>query len=322
MSTLERADAHLTPNYARYPVEFARGEGARLWDTDGTEYLDFLTGISVSSVGHCHPAVVAAIREQAGRLLHVGNLFYTEPMSRLARRLAESSLGGKVFFTNSGAEAVEAALKCARKARQGGTIVSLHGAFHGRTYGALSATPQESKQAPFAPLVGGFISVDPTVEALAAAVDEHTAALILEPIQGETGVHVLPDELLRFARERCDRVGATLIFDEIQTWSRAHRHRLGIRALRRDARPADERQGARRRPADRRADPGAATPTPSRPATTARPSPAAQSSAPRRSRRWTFSSTRRCSRGCVIWASCCARASRPCLMSSRSAGVA
>ena len=217
MSTLERADAHLTPNYARYPVEFARGEGARLWDADGTEYLDFLTGISVSSVGHCHPAVVAAIREQAGRLLHVGNLYYTEPMSRLARRLAESSLGGKVFFTNSGTEAVEAALKCARKARQGGTIVSLHGAFHGRTYGALSATPQESKQAPFAPLVGGFVSVDPTIEALAAAVDEHTAALILEPIQGETGVHVLPDRLLHFARERCDLVGATLIFDEIQT---------------------------------------------------------------------------------------------------------
>ena len=217
MSALERADAHLTPNYARYPVEFARGEGARLWDADGTEYLDFLTGISVSSVGHCHPAVVAAIREQAGRLLHVGNLYYTEPMSRLARRLAESSLGGKVFFSNSGAEAVEAALKCARKARQGGTIVSLHGAFHGRTYGALSATPQESKQAPFAPLVGGFVSVDPTIEALAAAVDQQTAALILEPIQGETGVHVLPDGLLRFARERCDLVGATLIFDEIQT---------------------------------------------------------------------------------------------------------
>ena len=217
MSTVERADAHLTPNYARYPVEFTRGEGARLWDSDGVEYLDFLAGISVSSVGHCHPAVVAAIREQAGRLLHVGNLYYTEPMWRLAGRLAESSLGGKVFFTNSGTEAVEAALKCARKARQGGTIVSLHGAFHGRTYGALSATPQESKQAPFAPLVGGFVSVDPTIAALGAAVDEHTAALILEPIQGETGVHVLPDELLRFARERCDLVGATLIFDEIQT---------------------------------------------------------------------------------------------------------
>jgi acetylornithine/N-succinyldiaminopimelate aminotransferase len=217
VSAVERADAHLTPNYARYPVEFARGEGARLWDAEGTEYLDFLSGISVSNVGHCHPAVVSAIREQAGRLLHVGNLYYTEPMSRLAARLAESSLGGKVFFTNSGTEAVEAALKCARKARHGGTIVSLHGAFHGRTYGALSATPQESKQAPFAPLVGGFLSVDPTLEALAAAVDEHAAALIVEPIQGETGVHVLSDELLRFARERCDLVGATLIFDEIQT---------------------------------------------------------------------------------------------------------
>ena len=217
MSTLERADAHLTPNYARYPVEFARGEGARLWDTEGTEYLDFLTGISVSNVGHCHPAVVRAIREQAGRLLHVGNLYYTEPMSSLARRLAESSLEGKVFFTNSGAEAIEAAIKCARKARQGGTIVSVHGGFHGRTYGALSATPQESKQAPFAPLVGGFAAVAATIEALATVVDEDTAALILEPIQGESGVHVLPDELLLFARERCDEVGATLIFDEIQT---------------------------------------------------------------------------------------------------------
>jgi predicted acetylornithine/succinylornithine family transaminase len=217
VSAVQSADAHLTPNYARYPVEFARGEGARLWDSAGVEYLDFLAGISVSSVGHCHPAVVAAIREQAGRLLHVGNLYYTEPMSVLAGRLAECSLGGKVFFTNSGTEAVEAALKCARKARQGGTIVSLHGAFHGRTYGALSATPQESKQAPFAPLVGGFVSVDASAEAIAGALDERTAALILEPIQGETGVHVLADELLRFARERCDEVGATLIFDEIQT---------------------------------------------------------------------------------------------------------
>jgi predicted acetylornithine/succinylornithine family transaminase len=217
VSTIERYDEHLTPNYARFPVDFVRGEGARLWDAEGNEYLDFLAGISVSSVGHCHPAVVAAIREQAAALLHVGNLYYNEPMATLAQRLAESSLGGKVFFTNSGTEAVEAALKCARKARQGGTIVSVHGAFHGRTYGALSATPQESKQAPFAPLVGGFISVDATIDALASAIDEHTAAVILEPIQGESGVHVLPDAVLRFARERCDATGATLIFDEIQT---------------------------------------------------------------------------------------------------------
>jgi acetylornithine/succinyldiaminopimelate/putrescine aminotransferase len=217
VSVVAEADRYLTPNYARFPVEFVRGEGARLWDSEGVEYLDFLCGISVSSVGHCHPAVVAAIHDQAARLIHVGNLYYTEPMTTLAARLAECSLGGKVFFTNSGTETVEAALKCARKARQGGTIVSLHGAFHGRTYGSLSATPQESKQAPFAPLVGGFVSVAATIEALRAAVDERTAAIILEPIQGETGVHVLPDELLRAARELCDAVGATLIFDEIQT---------------------------------------------------------------------------------------------------------
>ena len=323
MSTLAEADAYLTPNYARYPVEFARGEGARLWDADGVEYLDFLTGISVSSVGHCHPAVVAAIREQAGRLLHVGNLYYTEPMSRLARRLAESSLGGKVFFTNSGAEAVEAALKCARKARQGGTIVSLHGAFHGRTYGALSATPQESKQAPFAPLVGGFVSVDPTIEALAAAVDERTAALILEPIQGETGVHVLPDELLRVARERCDRVGATLIFDEIQTglgrtgtaW--AYEHSGVVPDL------LDQRKGARRRPADRRADHRV---PPRRHLRSRRPRLDVRRRRGRLRRRaaprWTSCSTRSCSRGCASWGSCCASGSRRCRTSSRSAGAA
>ena len=217
MSVAERADAFLTPNYARFGVEFARGEGARLWDSDGNEYLDFLAGISVSSVGHCHPAVVAAIREQAAALIHVGNLYYTEPMSAPARRLSESSLGGKVFFTNSGTEAVEAAIKCARKARQGGTIVSVLGAFHGRTYGSLSATPQEAKQAPFAPLVGGFVAVAPAPAALGAVIDERTAAVILETIQGESGVHVLDDELLRFVRERCDETGATLIFDEIQT---------------------------------------------------------------------------------------------------------
>jgi acetylornithine/succinyldiaminopimelate/putrescine aminotransferase len=138
-------------------------------------------------------------------------------MARLAARLSACSLGGKVFFTNSGTEAVEAALKCARKARQGGAIISLHGAFHGRTYGALSATPQESKQAPFAPLVGGFASVEPTVAALRSAIDSRTAALILEPVQGESGVHVLDDELLHAARELCDEHGATLIFDEVQT---------------------------------------------------------------------------------------------------------
>jgi acetylornithine/N-succinyldiaminopimelate aminotransferase len=206
----------LLETYARYPVTFARGEGARLWDAEGREYLDFLSGISVSSVGHCHPAVVAAVREQSERLLHVGNLFFTEPMSTLAERLAAGSLGGGVFFTNSGAEAVEAALKLARKAKQGGDVVTLRRGFHGRTFGALSATPQEAKQAPFAPLVPGFRAVDPTADAVAGAVDGRTAAVVLEPVQGEGGVWVLPDELLHAARAACDEHGAALVFDEIQ----------------------------------------------------------------------------------------------------------
>jgi acetylornithine/N-succinyldiaminopimelate aminotransferase len=203
-------------SYARSPVEFVRGEGARLWDGEGNEYLDFLCGISVTSLGHCHPRIVEAAREQLGRLMHTSNLFYSEPSMRLAQRLSQSSLGGKVFFCNSGAEANEAALKLARRARPRGDVVVVHGAFHGRTYGALSATPQESKQAPFAPLVPGFRAVDPTPESITDAVDENTAAVLLEPIQGETGVNVLSEELLLAARAACDQHGAALLFDEIQ----------------------------------------------------------------------------------------------------------
>jgi predicted acetylornithine/succinylornithine family transaminase len=206
----------LVPAYARQPVEFVRGRGARLWDAEDNEYLDVQTGLAVNSLGHCHPAVVEAIAEQAARLIHVGNLFHTGPGARLAQRLAESSLGGRVHFANSGTEANEAALKMARKAKRGGTIVSVHRGFHGRTYGALSATPQESKQAPFAPLVPGFVAVAPTAEAIRAAVDDATAAVILEPVQGESGVYVLGPEVLRAARAACDAVGAALIFDEIQ----------------------------------------------------------------------------------------------------------
>jgi acetylornithine/N-succinyldiaminopimelate aminotransferase len=205
----------LLGTYARFPVTFERGEGARLWDAEGREYLDFLSGISVSSVGHCHPAVVAAIREQAGRLIHVGNLFFTEPMARLAERLSDLSLGGGVFFTNSGAEAVEAAIKLCRKARPGGEVLSVHGGFHGRTYGALSATPQESKQAPFAPLVPGFRAVAP--EALPGAVGDGTACVLVEVVQGESGVHPIDPAILRATREACDRHGAALVFDEVQT---------------------------------------------------------------------------------------------------------
>jgi predicted acetylornithine/succinylornithine family transaminase len=207
----------LAPTYARYPVEFASGSGCVLVDADGVEYLDFLAGISVCNTGHCHPHVVAAIQEQAARLMHVSNLYWNAPMTRLASRLTESSLGGVVFFTNSGAEANEAAIKLVRKARPRGDLVVFHGAFHGRTYGALSATPQESKQAPFAPLVPGFRPIAPTVDAVRAAVDPGTAAVLMEPVLGESGVHPMPVELLRAAREACDAVGAALVFDEVQT---------------------------------------------------------------------------------------------------------
>jgi acetylornithine/N-succinyldiaminopimelate aminotransferase len=203
--------------YARNPVEFVRGAGTRLWDDEGNEYLDFLCGISVSLLGHCHPAVVEAVREQATRLIHVGNLFYTQPPMRLAARLSELSLGGKVFFANSGAEAIECALKLARKRRAGGEFVVLERGFHGRTYGALSATPQEAKQAPFAPLVPGFRAVPPDdPEALAAAVGDQTAAVIVEAVQGEGGIHPLESGLLEAARGACDEHGALLICDEIQ----------------------------------------------------------------------------------------------------------
>jgi predicted acetylornithine/succinylornithine family transaminase len=213
----ELEHAHVIPTYARNPVQFVRGSGCRLWDDEGVEYLDFLAGISVLNVGHCHPRVVAAVRKQAATLTHVTNLYYTAPAMELSARLAESSLGGKVFLCNSGAEANEAALKLVRRARPGGTIVVLEGGFHGRTYGALSATPQESKQAPFAPLVPGFVVVPKDPAALDAAVTDDTAAVLLELIQGESGIHVLDDELLKSARAACDRVGAALVFDEIQT---------------------------------------------------------------------------------------------------------
>jgi predicted acetylornithine/succinylornithine family transaminase len=201
--------------YARNPVEFVRGRGTRLWDSHGTEYLDFLAGISVAQIGHCHPGLVEAVTSQAERLMHVGNLYYTAPVMRLAARLARHSLGGKVFFANSGAEANECAIKLARKHRRGGEIVVLEGGFHGRTMGALSATPQETKQEPFAPLVPGFVAV-PRGGPLEGAVSERTAAVLIEPIQGESGIWPIANELLAEARELCDRHGALLIFDEVQ----------------------------------------------------------------------------------------------------------
>jgi acetylornithine/N-succinyldiaminopimelate aminotransferase len=217
-SAMELEREFMMQTYKRLPVEFVLGEGTRLYDAQGGEYLDFLAGISVCNAGHCHPRIVEAIRDQSGRLQQVSNLYYNEPSARLAERLATSfEPGARVFLCNSGTEANEAAIKLARKHRRGGEIVVLEGAFHGRTMGALSATPQPDKQEPFAPLVPGFRVVprdDP--DALAAAVGDGTAAVMLEPVQGETGVWPISERMLLAAREACDRSGALLMFDEIQ----------------------------------------------------------------------------------------------------------
>jgi predicted acetylornithine/succinylornithine family transaminase len=216
-------ERYLMRTYKRAPVDFVKGEGPLLWDAEGKKYLDFLTGISVCSVGHCHPEVVKAVRDQAHRLMHVSNLFYTEPMAQLAQRLSESSLGGRVFFSNSGTEAIECAIKLARKhAYARGTrepeIVSFEGDFHGRSYGALSATPGLARNVALWPMLPGFRSVPHNdATALREAVGENTAAVLIEPIQGEAGVFPTSEEALLAAREACDAVGALLILDEIQT---------------------------------------------------------------------------------------------------------
>jgi acetylornithine/N-succinyldiaminopimelate aminotransferase len=211
------------PTYARSPVEFVRGSGTRLWDDEGKEYLDFFAGLSVHNAGHCHPRIVAAITEQAARLGGASNLYYTEPGLRLCERLAASSLGGKVFLANSGTEANECAIKLARKrAHARGIaepeIVVLDGGFHGRTLGALAATSRLARDDVFGPLPRGFAAVprdDP--DAIREAVGERTAAVIVEPVQGEAGVFPIDVEVLGAAREACDLCGALLMLDEIQT---------------------------------------------------------------------------------------------------------
>jgi len=217
---VQREAAALMPTYRRQPVAFARGEGASLFDAEGRRYVDCMAGISMNNAGHCHPAVVTAIADQAARLINVSNLYYTEPMVALAEWIRDHSLGGRVYFCNSGAEANEAALKLARK--RGGPdrteVVALVDGFHGRTYGALSLTGQAGKQEAFRPLVPGVRHVErDDLEGLQRAVGPATCAIFLEVVQGEVGVHPVSHEMIRLARELADRHGALLVIDEIQT---------------------------------------------------------------------------------------------------------
>ncbi len=216
---------HVMPTYGRLPVAFVRGEGTRLWDSEGKEYLDFLSGLAVTSLGHAHAEVAEAVSAQARTLVHVSNLYYTDVQPRLAAKL-DGLLGGggKTFFANSGAEANECAIKLARRHGQanGGPerfhVVSTHRSFHGRTLATLAATGQPEKQERFAPLPEGFRQVaHGDVEALRAALDERVCAVMLEVVQGEGGVNPLPEGHLEAVRELCDEREVLLIVDEVQT---------------------------------------------------------------------------------------------------------
>jgi len=207
----------------RLPVTLVRGKGARVWDTEGKEYLDFVGGWAVNSLGHCHPVIVKALTEQAKTLIQTSNQFYTIPQVQLAKLLVDNSCLDRVFFCNSGAEANEGAMKLARrygKLHLDGAyeIITTHGSFHGRTLATVAATGQDKFQQPYIPLPDGFINVDyDSIEAIKAATTNRTCAVMVEPIQGEGGVNVPHDKYLKEIRAWCDEKGMLLILDEIQT---------------------------------------------------------------------------------------------------------
>lgn len=210
--------------YNRFPLVLRKGRGMKVWSTDGKEYLDFVSGVAVNILGHCHPKVVIAIQKQAQRLLHISNYYYIEPQIKLAKLLVERSFADKVFFCNSGAEANEAAIKLARKYAKDNVhpkrfeIITANNSFHGRTLATLTATGQEKIRKGFEPLVPGFKHVPfNNLHALSKAITKDTCALLLEPIQGEGGV-ILPDQnYLKDVRELCNRYNILLILDEVQT---------------------------------------------------------------------------------------------------------
>lgn len=220
----QRESRHVLQTYKRQPVAFVRGVGSRLYDTDGREYLDFITGIGVTSLGHAHPGLTSVIADQAATLLHTSNLYYHPYQAEAAALLAQLSGLPRAFFCNSGAEAVEACLKFARRYwfTQGATrrigFVALKGAFSGRTMGALSVTHTESYRVPFGPLIGPVTFVDPGAPGdLAAAVTDETAAIIAEPILGEGGIRPLSPEFAAAINDACERTGALYIADEVQS---------------------------------------------------------------------------------------------------------
>jgi acetylornithine/N-succinyldiaminopimelate aminotransferase len=227
--------SYVIANYTRIPVVIARGEGSRVWDAEGRSYLDLFPGWGVSAVGYCHPRVVEAVREQAGRLMHMPNNFYNELQGMLGEAIVERAFPAQCFFCNSGAEAVEAALKLARLVGEpnGRTeFITMDASFHGRTFGAMSATAQQKYQEPFKPIVPGFHHVPfGDADAVEAAMSDAVCAVLVEPIQGEGGVNVAPPEYFKRLRELCEARGALLMFDEVQTGCGRTGHWFGYQYL-------------------------------------------------------------------------------------------
>ena len=217
------SDSHIMGVYQRAPLAFERGEGVRLWGDDGREYLDCVAGIAVNGLGHCHPRLVQTLKDQADKLWHVSNIYRIPDQERLATRLCEATFADEAFFTNSGAEAVELALKIARKyqsargAPERIDVITFEGAFHGRTYAAVTAGGNPNYYEGFGPKLPGYITVPfGDMDALKAAVGPTTAAILVEPVQGEGGGRAVDDSMLRLMRELCDREDALLMYDEIQ----------------------------------------------------------------------------------------------------------
>ncbi|HSB03649.1 MAG TPA: acetylornithine transaminase [Thermodesulfobacteriota bacterium] len=220
---MELSENVVAYTYGRFPIILVRGKGTRVWDMDGKEYLDFLSGLAVCNLGHCHPKVVKAIQDQAEKLIHVSNFYYIENQIQLASLLCQHSFAGKVFFCNSGAEANEGAIKLARKygkeKMEGDRyeIITLENSFHGRTLATLTATAQEKYHKGYAPLLPGFKYVPfNNTEAVREAIDSRTCAILIEPIQGEGGVNIASESYLKALRKICSEKGVLLIFDEVQ----------------------------------------------------------------------------------------------------------
>jgi predicted acetylornithine/succinylornithine family transaminase len=213
----------LIQNYSRYPVAMVRGSGSRLWDADGKEYIDLFAGFGAAILGHCHPELVRAATEQAGKLWHVGNQYYTEPQIEFAARLKKTAFDGAAFFCHAGMDANEAACKLARlrgkdKSPNRWKVISLNKSFHGRSLAMIAATGNPKVKVGFEPLPAGFLNIEPgDIGALERAIDSETAAVIMEPIQGEGGINLFTNEYVARVRDLCDRNGMTLIFDEVWT---------------------------------------------------------------------------------------------------------